>query len=31
MAKRVLSRDGLKDELRNRANDILFRFGKLTP
>ena len=31
MAERVLSRDGLKDELRNRANDILFRFGKLTP
>jgi predicted Zn-dependent protease len=31
MAERVLSSDGLKDELRNRANDILFRFGKLTP
>jgi predicted Zn-dependent protease len=31
MAERVLSSDGLKNELRNRANDILFRFGKLTP
>ncbi len=31
MAKRVLARDRLKDDLRNRANDILFRFGKLAP
>ncbi len=31
MAKRVLADDRLKDDLRNRANDILFRFGKLTP
>ena len=31
MAKRVLADDRLKDDLRNRANDILFRFGKLAP
>ncbi|MDC0993558.1 M48 family metalloprotease [Alphaproteobacteria bacterium] len=31
MAKRVLANNRLKDDLRNRANDILFRFGKLTP
>ena len=31
MAKRVLADDRPKDELRNRANDILFRFGKLAP
>ena len=31
MAKRVLSGDQLKHDLRNRANDILFRFGKLAP
>ena len=31
MAKRVLANDRLKDDLRNRANDILFRFGKPTP
>ena len=31
MAKRVLANDRLKDDLRNRANDILFRFGKLAP
>ncbi|MDC0649959.1 M48 family metalloprotease [Alphaproteobacteria bacterium] len=31
MAKRVLTDDNLKDDLRNRANDILFRFGKLAP
>jgi predicted Zn-dependent protease len=31
MAKRVLADDRPKDELRNRANDILFRFGKLPP
>ena len=31
MAKRVLADDKPKDELRNRANDILFRFGKLAP
>jgi hypothetical protein len=31
MAKRVLSGNQLRDNLRNRANDILFRFGKLAP
>jgi len=31
MAKRVLADGKPKDELRNRANDILFRFGKLAP
>ena len=31
MAKRVLADDRVKDDLRNRANDILFRFGKLAP
>tara|TARA_B100001059_G_scaffold129796_1_gene129784 strand:+ start:355 stop:1686 length:1332 start_codon:yes stop_codon:yes gene_type:complete len=31
MAKRVLVDDRLKADLRNRANDILFRFGKLAP
>jgi predicted Zn-dependent protease len=31
MAKRVLADHKLKDDLRNRANDILFRFGKLAP
>ena len=31
MAKRVLVDDRLTDDLRNRANDILFRFGKLAP
>ena len=31
MAKRVLANDQLKDDYRNRANDILFRFGKLAP
>ena len=31
MVKRVLADDRLKDDLRNRANDILFRFGKLAP
>ncbi len=31
MAKRVLADDRLKDDLRNRANDILFHFGKLAP
>ena len=31
MAKRVLADNRLKDDLRNRANDILFRFGKLAP
>ena len=31
MAKRVLSGDHLKHDLRNRANDILFRFDKLAP
>ena len=31
MAKRVLAHDDLVDDLRNRANDILFRFGKTTP
>jgi predicted Zn-dependent protease len=31
MAKRVLADDRPKDALRNRANDILFRFGKLAP
>jgi hypothetical protein len=31
MAKRVLADDRLTDDLRNRANDILFRFGKLAP
>jgi predicted Zn-dependent protease len=31
MAKRVLADNKLKDDLRNRANDILFRFGKLAP
>ena len=31
MAKRVLSGDQLKHDLRNRANDILFRFGKPAP
>ena len=31
MAKRVLADDRLKDDLRNRANDILFRFGKRAP
>ena len=31
MAKRVLADGRLKDDLRNRANDILFRFGKLAP
>ena len=31
IAKRVLADDRLEDDLRNRANDILFRFGKLAP
>ena len=31
MAKRVLADDRLKDDLRNRANDIMFRFGKPAP
>ena len=31
MAKRVLADNKLKDDLRNRANDILFRFEKLAP
>ncbi len=31
MAKRVLADNRLKDDLRNRANDILFRFRKLAP
>jgi predicted Zn-dependent protease len=31
MAKRVLANKKLKDDLRNRANDILFRFDKLAP
>ena len=31
MAKRVLARDDLASDIRNRANDILFRFGKATP
>jgi predicted Zn-dependent protease len=31
MAKRVLTDNKLKDDLRNRANDILFRFRKLAP
>ena len=31
MAKRVLGGDRLEDDLHNRANDILFRFGKLPP
>jgi predicted Zn-dependent protease len=30
MAKRVLAINRLKDDLRNRADDILFHFGKLT-
>jgi len=31
MAKRVLARNDLVSDIRNRANDILFRFGKTTP
>ena len=31
MAKRVLANNKLKDDLRNRANDILFRFLRLAP
>jgi predicted Zn-dependent protease len=31
MAKRVLANNKLKNDLRNRANDILFRFDKLAP